>query len=224
LIKIMCRQIRILAGGFDNSADKQFKMPDWFDGESSVESAADIDTFIEKIKHVNYNLVVLNGAISSAMISEFLNVLRQSRNQDIPVFLINLSNVDDGEVQHKFLPEGHKSLSIRRRFVEVSGQTELDTVISTAATLSHEINNPLMSIAANAEILLSRYNFLADDIVSKIRAIAGAASRIQKVVDELSNLESLRYRNTASGRMIDIDQGGIREVAEGQRNPAVFEE
>ncbi len=213
-----------MAGGFDNSTDRQIKMPDWFDGESSVESAADVDAFIEKIKHVNYNLVVLNGAISSAMISEFLNVLRQSRNQDIPVFLINLSNVDAGEVQHKFLPEGHKSLSIRRRFVEVSGQTELDTVISTAATLSHEINNPLMSIAANAEILLSRYNFLADDIVSKIRAIAGAASRIQKVVDELSNLESLRYRNTASGRMIDIDQGGIREVAEGQRNPAVFEE
>ncbi len=220
----MCRQIRILAGGFDNSTDRQIKMPDWFDGESSVESAADVDAFIEKIKHVNYNLVVLNGAISSAMISEFLNVLRQSRNQDIPVFLINLSNVDAGEVQHKFLPEGHKSLSIRRRFVEVSGQTELDTVISTAATLSHEINNPLMSIAANAEMLLSRYDFLADDIVSKIRAIAGAASRIQTVVDGLSNLESLRYRNTASGRMIDIDQGGIREVAEGQRNPAVFEE
>ncbi len=78
-------------------------------------------------------------------------------------------------------------------------------VAQTAATLSHEINNPLMAITGLVEILLKERQKLPGDTVAKIELIGSAAERIRKVTEKLIEVDTLQYRETPSGRIIDLD-------------------
>ncbi len=89
----------------------------------------------------------------------------------------------------------------------VLNRNELRIVSQTAATLSHEINNPLMTISANAEMVLSKESDLGHDVKEKVRIIASMADRIRKVTHCLMDLEHLEYRNTANGPMINLNPG-----------------
>lgn len=78
-------------------------------------------------------------------------------------------------------------------------------VAQTAATLSHEINNPLMAITGLVEILQKERQKLPGDVVEKIEQIGSAAERIRKVTEKLIEADTLHYRETPSGRIIDLD-------------------
>jgi signal transduction histidine kinase len=100
--------------------------------------------------------------------------------------------------RHLILKKGHSAQS---RIVTSSN----DVLAQTVATLSHEINNPLLAITATTELLLSTAHQLPDDTLDKIRKIKEAAYRIQSVIERLSSIETINYRETAAGRMIKID-------------------
>jgi len=96
-----------------------------------------------------------------------------------------------------------KSIMLRRQQPEtVPVETdEIQFVTETAATLCHEINNPLMTITANIEIMLNGKYKLSDDIRKKVRLIGHAAGRIKAATEKLTYLDSLNYQNTIAGRM-----------------------
>jgi signal transduction histidine kinase len=89
-------------------------------------------------------------------------------------------------------------------------------ISQTAATLAHEINNPLMTISANAEVLLRDYGYLHEDITGKIRQIIRSVDRIKNVTIRLSNLQSVRIKDTVAGKMIDL--GDTAECVEEEDN------
>ncbi len=100
---------------------------------------------------------------------------------------------------------GKNRLILRRSRPEKQRDNEkIKIVAETAATLSHEINNPLMVITACVESILKSHSTLSDDIIDKLRAIASSAGRIKDVTEKLIRAETLTYRDTACGRMINL--------------------
>ena len=63
-----------------------------------------------------------------------------------------------------------------------------------------------MAITANAELLLGTQNKFDTDIRDKIGIIASEARRIQDVTRQLTDLQSLQYRETPTGRMIVLPE------------------
>jgi len=108
-----------------------------------------------------------------------------------------------GEENHR----GKQKLVLRMRQPQKprGDQSASIIVAQTAATLSHEINNPLMAITGLVEILRKERQKLPGDVVEKIEQIGSAAERIRKVTEKLIEADTLHYRETPSGRIIDLD-------------------
>ena len=149
-------------------------------------------------------------------------VLEAAAGYDIPVVVARLSSETDIDEPPE-LKSATQRLVLRRNRPESapSAREEADIVADTAATLSHEINNPLLAITANVEVLLKQKAGLPDEIVEKIRMIEKAAERIRKVTHGLIELQSVRFRRTAAGRMIDL--GNLAGQTEVEKTAAAAE-
>ncbi len=79
----------------------------------------------------------------------------------------------------------------------------------TSSTLSHEINNPLMTILGISELILDNQDAYDKELIKKIKAIQKSAVRIQKSTHRLTNLTSPVYQKTASGMMVNLQKSRI---------------
>lgn len=79
---------------------------------------------------------------------------------------------------------------------------DLDLVTAMAATLNHEINNPLMAIRGAVEILLDQPEVSSLDIADKLRIIDTQARRIQEITRSMSALITPTMRQTPVGPML----------------------
>ena len=84
-------------------------------------------------------------------------------------------------------------------------QELLDIISHTAATINHEINNPLMSILATVEILLGAADQYSPEVTEKIQRIGLEAERIRDVIEKLIDIEYLRLRRTDGGKLINLN-------------------
>lgn len=104
-------------------------------------------------------------------------------------------------------------LQLRRRTEELRIANErivaaerLEAVVRTAATLNHEINNPLASIMAAADLCLMKEQ-LQPSAVEKIQTIKEMTSRISTSLRKLSHLTAeVRLRDDWAQGYIDIDK------------------
>lgn len=142
--------------------------------------------------------------------SALLDIITQVGNKRLPMVVTNLQT----EVQRKEKDIAEIGFPFRKKLVlrktqstpSRSDRDKLHVISQTAATLGHEINNPLMTIAANVEMILKNYGFLQDNLIKRIRLIGKAADRIREATEKLAGLESLNYRDTAAGKMIDLEE------------------
>lgn len=152
----------------------------------------------------NYEFVIINTEKSPEAISQDMNSVRNSINKKTPIIFA----LPQRERLIKHFPNRKEViqniLKARKTEDHLSGKTTADIVMTTAATLAHEINNPLMSISANAEILLQKYGHIPEELLGKVRSISEAAARIQEVMDRLTQLEDVEFKDTASGAMINL--------------------
>ena len=138
--------------------------------------------------------------------AELLDIVRHASRSGLPVIVTHLQTEIPPHLLKTAETDGwlHRKLVLQKKRPEMTSEYKerLDIVSRTAATLSHEINNPLLAITANVEMLLKNGTALDDDMLGKIRVIEMAADRIRKVTERLIDIDSISFRNTAAGKMI----------------------
>jgi signal transduction histidine kinase len=83
----------------------------------------------------------------------------------------------------------------------------LNAIIETAATVNHEINNPLTAVLGNVQLLLMRGGELDEEIVRKLKIVEESAIRIKEVTQKLMNISSDNVIEYTSGsKMIDLPE------------------
>jgi DNA-binding NarL/FixJ family response regulator len=114
-----------------------------------------------------------------------------------------------GLVPNTIGPAGHgKRITLRRTQSEDVGAAKEPANLAEimAATLQHEINNPLMAILGNVELLLSDPACQNDDLAERLRIIESSARRIQESTQHLANLICPVVRQTAAGPMLQLEK------------------
>jgi signal transduction histidine kinase len=77
----------------------------------------------------------------------------------------------------------------------------LDTVLQMAATVQHEINNPLMIIKGNVDLVLNQ-----DPANSRLKGIREAVERIRDVTTLLAQIKTVRIMvDSRERKMIDLE-------------------
>lgn len=81
----------------------------------------------------------------------------------------------------------------------------LNAIIETAATVNHEINNPLTAVLGNVQLLLMRATDLDEETIRKLKVVEESAIRIKEVTQKLMNISNDNVTEYTSGsKMIDL--------------------
>ncbi|UCD17437.1 MAG: hypothetical protein JSV44_00565 [Candidatus Zixiibacteriota bacterium] len=178
------------------------------DCDIQCDYAADSAEFVSDAREYPYDLVIVDGNDALSRILASIPVQSESPHETT-----DADSADDFglAILSKFrepVRRPSRKLTLRRKHLNNEGyqQRDMKIVSFAAATLSHEINSPLMAITANAELLLDNYRALDSEIVSKIKIIASEASRIRKVTQKLAEINHLEFRDTITGKMINLDR------------------
>jgi len=111
------------------------------------------------------------------------------------------------EKKNNELIEANKKLKqIQAKLIELEKK---QTAAEMAATLNHEINNPLAIIAGNAQFLLMTMKNSNPSIVKRLKAIDKEASVIAQITEKFRQLDSLiteNYIKNDSRRMINLNK------------------
>jgi len=83
----------------------------------------------------------------------------------------------------------------------------LGTIMETAATVSHEINNPLTAVLGNVQLMLLKREGLSEDAIKKLKVIEESALRIKDVTQKLMNITRDKVTDYTEGvKMIDLTE------------------
>ena len=80
---------------------------------------------------------------------------------------------------------------------------DADLINIAANTLSHEINNPLMTILGETELLLQKIDQNDSSLLQKIKVIRRSAFRIKSTMSRLAGMSSATVKRTDSGVLVD---------------------
>ena len=108
--------------------------------------------------------------------------------------------------QHKELEEAHRRLQAAQD--RLVAQETLANVAQLAATVNHEINNPLAIVIGNIQCMLVENTTMTQKAVARLRRIEEAALRIsetnRKLID-INQLVSETYLGTGE-RMLNLEK------------------
>ena len=111
------------------------------------------------------------------------------------------------EKKNRLLLEANEKLKrTQAKLVELEKK---QTVADMAATLNHEINNPLAIIAGNAQFLLMTMKNSNPSIIKRLKAIDKEASAIAQITERFRHLDTLvteEYVKGDSRKIIKIDK------------------
>jgi len=105
-------------------------------------------------------------------------------------------------IEH-YLKDGSFQKNGRSLKPRLSLRRKADMVQVTVNTLTHEINNPLMTILGTTELLLSNSDGCDPEITDKIRIIQESGRRIRSTLEHLGGLDHPSLIATAAGSLIE---------------------
>lgn len=116
-------------------------------------------------------------------------------------YIKTLPFVVEQGIERKRLIEETRRLEVQRMEIE-----RLTVLKETAATLSHEINNPLTSILITAHLMKNKYN-KDEYMMQKLAIVIENTRRIEEKVAKLSNAVSVVKKDyTKREKIIDIER------------------
>lgn len=197
-------------------------------GQIRLTTASNAQEALTLLRREKYGVAVLNLALPDLSGLELLELLRLE-SIDVPVIAVAEAGsarlavdalkagavdylpIDPGfpesvaQTIEELLWEDGRHPAQRDRSFGVCQRESHEATNVAAATLSHEINNPLMTILGTAELLLSDPDRLDKETEAKARVILRSARRIEKRLRKLSELKGSTMRETASGRLLQAE-------------------
>jgi signal transduction histidine kinase len=82
-------------------------------------------------------------------------------------------------------------------------------VVELAASINHEVNNPLSAIIGNAQMLELDVIKMPPEMITRIKAIVDGARRISLITHKLLKIDRLvteSYLNSQSDTMLNIQE------------------
>jgi DNA-binding response OmpR family regulator len=193
-------------------------------------------SFLQTLKTSGEDLIALDFNLPDMDGLQLLSLIRAEK-PDIPVILITgagseqtaveamksgatdyiAKNGDYGSTIPRVIKQAcqKQQLILRNRRLEtIARETEkLEMITTTASTLNHEVNNPLMAILGNIELLLDDPAVSDETVMRKLKIIETAARRIKEITHQIEHLMTPTVRQTPAGPMLklkDLNRHGHR--------------
>ena len=195
--------------------------------QSTVADFRTAGAALEELKQNRYDVAVVDYDSNGCREMAFLNKVRKT---DERLALILLAAADTDRLSERALRAGVSEFLIKENsfhlliphLIErltdnsknstvppISEETAApedrpDLVDLTVSTLSHEINNPLMTILGESELLLHNGYRLAPEVDRKLRIIEESALRIKTALARIASIRNPVVKRTVSGDLIDL--------------------
>lgn len=178
-----------------------------------------------KMAHETHpDLIILDVTMPKLNGYEVCNKLKESDDTEmIPVIIVTCRSDMEDKIQGletgaddyltkpinnaELLARVKSLLKIRELNERLVQAQKLETLAQVAVSVNHEINNPLCSISANAEVLKGILTDADSKVIRKIDIIIKEVERIKQVVDKLTRATRVISTDYISGiKMIDINE------------------
>jgi signal transduction protein with GAF and PtsI domain len=112
--------------------------------------------------------------------------------------------------QHKELEEAHQRLKAAQQ--KLIAQEKLAIVAELAATVNHEINNPLAIVIGNVQCMLVENTSMTQKALSRLQRIEEAAIRIAETNRKLVNINQLVSESYLGNgeRRLNLDKSTVK--------------
>ena len=197
--------------------------------ETVLTQLQSVDAALKELSGAIYDIIIIDDLIVPGVNGEFFTALRR-HNPDLLAVVLTEHKIAElsappgrpEAVEYLAKDEGFPAQlpnTIRRlvakRKREVIGGTpeevvsdllDTDLIRLTAGTLSHEINNPLMTILGLTELMLVGSSDIDPEVEKKIRVIRRSARQIKSAMDRLSRDSRMSLRRTGSAGLIKTEK------------------
>ncbi|MCE5249624.1 GAF domain-containing protein [bacterium] len=103
---------------------------------------------------------------------------------------------------------------IKKQHIQIVEMEKYQVLAQMAASINHEINNPLTTIIGNIELLLMIRTDLDETVRKKLTTVLSEAKRIAEITQKLRNMKRVvveNYLERTQEKMIDIDSSSQSE-------------
>lgn len=164
----------------------------------AVDDEAQIES-IFKIKEIAFTslIMVLTDKPAQALADNNVVILEKSTSvhQDIPEII--REKLKAKLRQYRLELQEHQ---------KIGSQSSSELIKITTGTLSHQVNNPLMTILGLTELILEENNAQDEELTRRIEIIRNSAQQIQNSLKNLSEISKPSIRQTVSGPMLVTDR------------------
>ncbi|MDD3732193.1 MAG: GAF domain-containing protein [candidate division Zixibacteria bacterium] len=111
------------------------------------------------------------------------------------------------ETKNAALREAHNNL--RKVQKNIVAEEKMKAVVELAASVNHEINNPLAVIVGNIQCMFIEKEILNQKMLSRLKRIESAAMQISEVNNKLLKINTLvseNYLESDHSRMLNLDK------------------
>ena len=147
------------------------------------------------------------------------NVFTDEKLRFLEIIAQQLAHLIERTQFEKELIEKNKALQnahdeIKKQQKRIIEMEKFHVLAQMAASVNHEINNPLTTIIGNIELLLMTQSEMDDKVKEKLNIVLDEARRIGRINDKIRNIKRVvteDYLGKADEKMIDIDSSSRTE-------------
>jgi len=110
------------------------------------------------------------------------------------------------EDKNEALEKAHREIEDQQK--KIIDMEKYQVLVQVAASLNHEINNPLTSILGNIELLFMMNPDMAEPLKKKLKVVQSESKRISEIVEKFSNMKKVtigEYLPKYGDTMLDIN-------------------
>ena len=145
------------------------------------------------------------------------NFFNEKHQQFLEIIAGELAGTIERAKFEKDLIEKNDALEKAQKEIEkqqekIIEMEKFQVLAQVAASINHEINNPLTTVIGNVELLLLKSRNMNEEMEKKLRVILDESKRIGKIVEKLRSIRKIEvkdYIGHGGEKMIDIERSNV---------------